>query len=480
MSYTVSKQRIVRNTAILLASQLASQALMFFTSIQVANYLGVERYGLYSFAFSFVTLFTFIADCGLNFAAFRQFSRDPGNLVRYYRRMLTVKLVAGALLIAGYLAISRLTGTAPGTATVLFWCFVILTVSSLNGVALAAFQAWERMEWLALGECAQRAVTFALIVGYVVHCDAGLTALVVTMALIGLAALAANNLIVTLHEPRVWRAAAAELRSWLPVLRLGLPFVVIGCLNQIYLYIDIPLMKWLTNEYDVGIYALSARFVTMGVLIPAAVTSAIFPALNRITDQELFKRVVSSAQKYLLLLAVPLGVGTVLLAREFILFFFNERYAPAAGCLTIQIWALVLMCGNWITGYALYALGKDRVMAGVVGTAVAFKIGVGLLLIPRFTFWGASAAMVATEAVIMILELYLLHAVLRYRLPLAAMGKIAVCAGIMGGLVWMARGQLGLWGAVALGVVSYAALVLATRTVTWDEIKQWRTFKAAA
>jgi O-antigen/teichoic acid export membrane protein len=479
MPYTVNKQRIARNSAILIVSQLASQALVFFTSIQVANYLGVERYGLYTFAFSLVTLFTFVADCGLNFAAFREFSRDRENLVKYYQWMLAIKLAAGLALVSGFLVYGRLTGLDPALGIVLFWCFALLAVSSLNGVALAAFQAWERMELVAVTELLQRVAVLALVLWYVVRCDAGINGLVMMMVPISAVALLINTAIVTWQEPRIWGRANRVWSNWWPVLKLGLPFVVIGLLNQIYLYIDIPLMRFLTTGKEVGIYALAARFVTMGVLVPAAVTSAIFPALNRIKDQELFGKVAGSAFKYLMVVAMPLAVGTTLVAREFILFFFDQAYAPSAGCLQIQIWALALMFGNWVTGYALYALSKNKIMTGVVAVAVVVKVGTVLLLVPVFSALGASVAMVLTEAVIMALELYLLRRYVRFRVSGLPLLKIALCAASMGGAVYGARVWLGLWPTVVVGVLVYAVLGWVFKVITWDEIKQWRTLKTA-
>ena len=55
-----------KNTSWLFAEKILRMVVGLFVGVWVARYLGPERYGLFSYAQSFVGLFTAIATLGLN------------------------------------------------------------------------------------------------------------------------------------------------------------------------------------------------------------------------------------------------------------------------------------------------------------------------------------------------------------------------------------------------------------------------------
>jgi O-antigen/teichoic acid export membrane protein len=478
MDHTVSVPRIFKNTAIMVVSQIIIQLIAFFTSIQIANYLGVELFGVYSFAFSFTTIFTFAVDAGLNFAAFRAFSQDRENITAYYQKIIAIKCVLGITIVLLFWLVASIIHLEHTAAATILLGFIILVITSINGVALSAYQAWEKMEYLALSELLHKVIIFSLVVWYVVKINAGIYPVFSVIIVAGTTVLLLNIAMVSRLDRNIWSGQAWRITTWWPVIKLGLPFILIGLLNQLYLYIDISLLKFMKGDHAVGIYTPASRVITMGILMPAALVNAVFPALNKIQDMELFKKLINMSCKYLFLVAIPLGVGLAILAKQFILFFYKAEYALSASCLQILVWALVLMFGNWVIGHALYALKKDKVMMGVVGITVAVNVLANLLLIPRWSFFGASIAAVLSEIVIITLELYFLFKFIRFKIELRPILKIMGCAMVMGAVIYGLHDHLYLWTTAAVGLAVFMALITLTRTVTIDEFKRLRNYKA--
>ena len=59
-------QRIVSNTSWLMLERVVNMTIRFFVGVWVVRYLGPEQYGVYSYALSFVGLFTALTTLGLD------------------------------------------------------------------------------------------------------------------------------------------------------------------------------------------------------------------------------------------------------------------------------------------------------------------------------------------------------------------------------------------------------------------------------
>ena len=69
-------QRIAKNTGVLLASQVVSYIIGFFFVMYTARYLGVEGFGILSFALAFTGIFGVFTDLGLHQLTVREVARD--------------------------------------------------------------------------------------------------------------------------------------------------------------------------------------------------------------------------------------------------------------------------------------------------------------------------------------------------------------------------------------------------------------------
>ena len=231
------------------------------------------------------------------------------------------------------------------------------------------------------------------------------------------------------------------------------------------------MLKILKEDSDIGIYAVAFKFISAGILLPATFVDALFPALNKIHDPHYFRYVINKAFKYLSIIAIPIGLGTLVLAEPLIHFFYNEQYNQSILCLQILSWAMVLMFGNWITGYALISLRKDKIMIMIVSLTAVVNIIANYILIPRWSYIGASVATIISEIIIMTLELIFLFKYVQYKTELIPIIKIFLCAAIMALVLLLLRQNVFFVINALIGIGVFVFLLFITKTISLKELQ---------
>jgi O-antigen/teichoic acid export membrane protein len=70
----------LKNVAFLMSGNVINKILGFAILLLIANYLGPENYGKFTYAFALVTLFVFLSDFGIPSLTIRQVSRKKSSL----------------------------------------------------------------------------------------------------------------------------------------------------------------------------------------------------------------------------------------------------------------------------------------------------------------------------------------------------------------------------------------------------------------
>jgi O-antigen/teichoic acid export membrane protein len=175
--------------------------------------------------------------------------------------------------------------------------------------------------------------------------------------------------------------------------------------------------------------------------------------------------------KYMLVLAVPIGVGTTLLANRIILLIFGNGYTPSVVALQILVWVFVFGC----TGSAFYQLlpatNNQRKGMKVAAICMASNIALNLLLIPRYSYAGAGIAAVATQGIGLAIGFWYCKK-LGYSLPrklISTAIKVAVATSAMAASVIVFH-QLILPWVILTSALLYFALLFAVRGIDKEDL----------
>ncbi len=153
-----------------------------------------------------------------------------------------------------------------------------------------------------------------------------------------------------------------------------------------------------SNE-AMGWYNAAYRMVLVLSFIPVTFLGAIYPIMSNyyVTSDKNLGFIFERSFKYLMALAIPIGVGTIVLGDQLILFIYGPEFAPSAIALKILVWSEVLIFLNSVFGNLFNSINRQAIVAKQTMLAAALNIIINIFIIPEYSNVGASAATVATQ-----------------------------------------------------------------------------------
>jgi len=135
---------------------------------------------------------------------------------------------------------------------------------------------------------------------------------------------------------------------------------------------------------------------------------SIFPVMSRFykKSHESLKFAFERSFKYLLIISIPIAILTTFLATQIILFIYGNDYIPSIIALQILIWTIIFMFLNGLAGNLLGSINKQPVVTKITFVGVISNILLNIILIPKFSYVGASFATVITEFILMPIIVY--------------------------------------------------------------------------
>lgn len=422
---------------------------------------------------------------GLGVLLTREVARDPSAAQRLFGITLALRLllvlcgaVPAALLVIGAYGLLGGLGlsealTSTGQAAI--WVLLLTLVpAAYAGAVTALYNANERMEVPALVEVVTGLLNFG----------ARIAVILLGGAIIGLAwaavAVSCCTAIIfwvlqrrDFFPPRLsWDGP--QFRTLIP---LALPLMLNNLLSVIFFRFDLFIIRAFGGAQAgllVAQYSMPYTVLNIALVIPPAITFAVFPALARRAAGErgALRVAQNRTLQVLLLLAFPLAMGLTLLAPALVLFFTRANvaeYGPSALVLAILAWFLPLSFVNGLVQYVLIALNQQRAITRAFLLGAAFNLIANLACMPLASYWlgrpelglyAASAITIASEVVLLAVFWPLLRAAELAPPLLSLAWRPALAALAMGAAMLLPLSVLGGWGGT-LGAIAIAPLVYA-------------------
>jgi O-antigen/teichoic acid export membrane protein len=274
------------------------------------------------------------------------------------------------------------------------------------------------------------------------------------------------------------KAMEFDWSFWKPTIREALPFGLTGVFGMIYTNISSVMLSVMQGNEVVGWYNAAYRLILVLLFIPAAFGLAIFPNISRfyIISQSSLRVAIEKYFKYMVILALPIAVGTTLVADRIILLVFGQGYTQSIIALQILVWTVVLTFAGAAFVKMFESTNRQIVVARVSGICMAANIILNLLLIPRFSYVGASIATLVTELIlvgaILVLGYRTRYGVSRGRL-IGNTLRITISSLVMGAFVWY-FGNLNLLVLVVLATLLYFGLLYLTKVIDKEDLSLLR------
>jgi O-antigen/teichoic acid export membrane protein len=436
-------KRIAKNSLAPMAMALMNRLIDFAFALLMLRILTPEGAGRFQFAVVFIGYAEILTRFGLGTLLTREVARDRGQSSSYFSNvgiLRTLLWLASLPLMGIVLWLYVLFGgVSTETAIAVGFFAVGLFFSNISDGLTALFYAHEQAEYPA----AISTITT------IVRVSLGALALLVGGGVIGLAAVSVvANLTSTamlgyllFHKtvrPRFANDPALRRR----MLRESLPLMINHLLATLFFRIDVLILQPTWGDRAVGYYGAAYKYIDGINIIPSYFTLAIFPLMSRYaqTARDSLARAYILSLRLLLMIALPLAVGTPFIARELILILGGGQYLPDSMiALQLLVWFLPFSFINQVTQYVLIAIDQQRFLTRAFIIGVTFNVAVNLVLIPTYGYRAAAITTIVSEWALLIPFYY----AVRKHLCCVPWGSVAwrpaLAAAAMGGCLWLVQ-----------------------------------------
>lgn len=391
-----NRWRVVWNTVSQLFGKVVGSGAMLLVSILIAREFGSEGYGDFTKIITFVAFFYLLVDFGLN-AVYLKRQSDWATL-------LGMRILGGALLM--FLAIAILAFLPQSdnqgyTGLVRLGIILYSPTILIQGIIVSAnaiFQKYLRYDFatyaLTMGNIIIVVlVTFAV---YGLSSRVGVIG-VTTSLLLGLCVTAIVSLFfVRKIEGPIHISLDRSVGKALFV--AALPLGVTLLFNQVYFRVDSFILALTRSTAEVGFYGLAYKMFELPIVIPTFFMNSVYPLMLQTTSKQLITR------SFFILLIISLFVLFIFWFAAPLLLYIRPEFAESIPLLRILTLGLPFFFLSSLVMWALIALGKQIVLAGIYGSLMMITILLDILVIPKFGATGAAWITVGSEALVLIVS----------------------------------------------------------------------------
>ncbi len=390
---------LVQNILSLYGVQVASYAAPLVTVPYLARVLGPYHWGLVAFAQSFAMYTALIVEFGFSLSATREMASDRHDrrkLANIFTRVIGAKTVLSAVCV--------LVGTA-----IVIWVpqfrekKILMYAAVASGVAQAYNVAWfyqglERMRVSSMIDIVGKSL-FALSVFIFVHSSNDDWRVLCLQAFwYGAAAL-----ILTVNVHREFPLEWPAMQHIKEALKSSASMFLYRSAVTLYTTVNTLLLGFFATPVSVAYFAAAEKInvATMAAVIP--LSQAIYPRMNHLIqkDERAAARLARSSVLLNLSLGCLLCAASYVFAPLFVRILFGNSYAPVVPLVRIMALLLPIVATNIVLGcQCMLPLRLDRQFNIITIVAGVFNIGMALLLVPRYSYFGMAWSVVLTQVLV--------------------------------------------------------------------------------
>lgn len=447
-----------KNTFYLLIAYTYQKLIALFYFIFLARYLGVDDFGKYTFAISFVLLFSVLIDFGLFPVLTREIARDKKKTKVYFGNILTFNLLAGFFVFFLIYIVINILDYSSTTKALVYLSSLAIFLDSLALCVYQVFRGHINLKYESIGIIVHK--TVMLIFGmFLIYLKAPVVLIALPLVIASFFYII-NAIIFLKTKLNLWPIPYFSKPVLKKLLVLAWPFFIAAVFSRIYATGDTILLSYLSGDKFVGWYMAAQKLVlSFLVLVAGSLSAALYPAFSYyfVRSKEYLDYLFHRGVFYLMLITIPLVFGLLSLSKNIILFIYGQDYISAASSLTFLTLAIPFIFLDYIISSFLNACDKQKLNTFIHGIGASIFIILNLILIPLFYHLGAAIAVLISFIILFIMEIYSINKILKINKDylLKKTGIIFIASIIMGTVLIFIRDYIHVLLSVAIGIIVY-------------------------
>jgi O-antigen/teichoic acid export membrane protein len=363
----------------------------------MARALGIENFGLTSFAMSYAAYFIIIVNLGYEVALTRQIASNRQCMIPLVNSVLTMRLILAALmslLLVCSLSLLKLTST--GRIVILIQ---LVTVFGSAVALTSVYTGLQRMRTVALREFTAGAFNMTGML-LLVH---GPDDVILAASVSAVTILLANATILVrfareygiprLHLPGRFDAEQA----WMSMTYFWSILMTAVTYNS-----HLLLLGLMSNEFEAGLFAAGWKLFNFAVVLPNLLSTLFLPRIaNLARDPAARARSSEIYMQACIVCGIPIAIIGEALVPHVLGLLFGSAYLPASRTVSLLLLNALVVTLNIGLGIPLLAVGRQKSYMWVVTCGAAAGLVLCIGLIPLLGAEGAALGTLANETLML-------------------------------------------------------------------------------
>ncbi len=403
--FRVSNQ-IIKNLLSLTGAEVISKIIGLITAAYLGRVLKPEGFGILGFATAFVSYFLLMVNFGLDTYGTREIAKDQSIIPKLVNNILSIRLLFASLWFIILTVVIVLIDKSIIIKLVLIITGINLFVNalSINWVFLGI----EKMWLIAIRQIMTNLLSLAGIIIFVssekyIIIAAGITVL---SALINSAWLL--GVFRKMYDKISFEFDKTYLKE---IIKESFPLVLSSFMIAIYYNLDMVMLGYIKTEREVGIYNAAYKILLVGIVPFSLILNSFFPALSKIGLKKSLEFRNLIKQYAILMFSTSILITGIIFfnSKEIIYIIFGNKYVESIIPLSILSLNIMVIGVNVFYGNPLIAWGKQKYYSIAIALGAVTNIILNLLLIPKYSYVGASFATLFSEVAVFIGVFYLFN-----------------------------------------------------------------------
>lgn len=422
-------KKIAKNTIAQIAGKAASTLLGLFSLALITRYLGPDGFGDYTTIITFLGFFAVFADFGLTLITVQFISDKRYDENKVLNNLFALRLVSVVI----FMFLAPLVSLVfPYSNTLRLGMLIALAsfiFPALNQVIIGLLQKRLHMGKDALAENIGRA---ALLIGIVIvdKNNLGLNGVLLATTISAAINFVAHYffslrfaVIKFAWDFSLWKEIA--LKSW--------PLALTVVLNLIYLRADTIALSVFRSSEEVGLYGAPYKMIDVLTTLPFMFAGLILPIITAAwleNKKEYFYKVLQKSLDFMAIAAIPIVIGAQFLATELMSAVAGKDFSQSGIILRILVVSIAAIFIGTMFSHTVIAIDKQKKMIGAyVFTSISSLIAY-IILVPKFSYFGAAAVTIYSEVMIAIFSAICVLKYSGFKASLKTISK-AIMAGLI-------------------------------------------------
>lgn len=410
--------KVASNAGWIIACKACKAVLTLINTMIVSRYLGVEKYGLISYAASIVAFVTPIMKLGLGDILVHEIVMNPDREGRILGTTIVLNLCSGILCIVGICGFVTIVNANEQDTLVVCVCYSLLLI----------FQAMEMICYWFQAKLKAKFISIAILIAYVVVVVVQVI-FVLFKANVYLFALSYSieYLLIAIILYICYRKEGKDRLSFSihevkSLLHKGKYYIVSNLMVMIFSQTDKIMLKLMYNDVTVGIYSASVTCASMTSFVFVAIIDSFRPMIfdnkdNRQEFESKMKQLYSIVIWFSIIQCLIITLASPIIIR----IIYGQEFAQASAVLRVVVWFTTFSYLGTVRNIWILSYEYQKYLVWINVSGALINIALNFLFIP---LWGAIGAAIAS-----VIAQFFTNVIVGYIIPpIRANNKLMECA----------------------------------------------------